>query len=40
MIGRAPASAALWMQLRPTPPAPITATLSPGATPAVLTIAP
>ena len=29
-IGPAPASTAPWMQLRPTPPAPITATLSPA----------
>ena len=36
MIGPAPASTAPWMQLRPTPPAPITATLSPAVTCAVL----
>ena len=30
-IGSHPASSAAWMQLRPTPPAPITARLSPGA---------
>jgi hypothetical protein len=40
MTLRAPASAAAWMAASPTPPQPNTATVSPGRTPAVLTIAP
>ena len=40
MIGEAPASRAPWMELRPTPPQPMTTTLEPALTPAVLTTAP
>ena len=40
MIGEAPASRAPWMELRPTPPQPMTTTLDPALTPAVLTTAP
>ena len=36
----APAMAAPWMQLRPMPPQPITATVEPGSTLAVLNTAP
>ena len=36
----APAMAAPWMQLSPTPPQPITATVDPGSTLAVLNTAP
>ena len=40
MTRPAPAMAAPWMQLRPTPPQPITATVEPGSTLAVLNTAP
>ena len=40
MMVVAPAIAAAWITLSPTPPHPITATRSPGRTPAVLKTAP
>ena len=40
MMSCAPASAAPWITLSPTPPHPITATLAPGRTLAVLIAAP
>ena len=40
MTWPAPAMAAPWMQLSPTPPHPITATVEPGSTLAVLNTAP
>ena len=40
MIRKAPASTAPWMQFRPTPPQPTTATVLPGSTLAVFSTAP